>query len=55
MIVRFLREETGATAIEYALIASLIAMAVIGSVMLLGEETAALYDDMATKLAEAMA
>lgn len=54
MIARFLREETGATAIEYALIASLIAVAVVGAVILLGEETAELYQDIATKVTEAM-
>lgn len=54
MFLRFHREETGATAIEYALIASLIAIAVLGSLILLGENTAALYGDIATKLVEAM-
>jgi pilus assembly protein Flp/PilA len=32
------RDEDGATAIEYGLIASLIALAIIGSVGLLGEK-----------------
>ena len=42
------RDEEGATAVEYALIASLIA-AVIGAVVLvLGEEVAALFQTMAS-------
>ena len=32
------RDESGATAIEYGLIASLIALAILGSVSLLGEK-----------------
>jgi pilus assembly protein Flp/PilA len=35
---RLWRDEVGATAIEYGLIASLIALAIIGSVSLLGEK-----------------
>jgi pilus assembly protein Flp/PilA len=35
---RFRRDASGATAIEYGLIASLIAAAIVGSVSLLGEK-----------------
>lgn len=54
MYARFLQEESGATAVEYALIASLIAVAIVGAVILLGEGTAELYNDIATKITEAM-
>ena len=52
MFARFLKDESGATAIEYGLIAALIAVAIIGSVTTLGENAAgtfnAIGDEMAT-------
>jgi pilus assembly protein Flp/PilA len=36
LIARFLKDETGATAIEYALIASLIALVIISSITTVG-------------------
>jgi pilus assembly protein Flp/PilA len=36
LISRFVRDESGATAIEYGLIAALIAVAIIGAVRLVG-------------------
>jgi pilus assembly protein Flp/PilA len=38
MFARFLKDESGATAIEYGLIAALIAVAIIGGVTALGSE-----------------
>ena len=35
-IIRFLKDEQGATAIEYGLIASLIAVAIVGVLLTLG-------------------
>lgn len=35
-IVRFMREEEGATAVEYGLMVSLIAVVIIGAVTILG-------------------
>ena len=35
-IVRFMREEDGATAVEYGLMVALIALVIIGAVTLLG-------------------
>lgn len=49
---RFASSRTGATAIEYALIASLIALAIITSVTLLGENTGAVFQSLADELAE---
>ena len=42
-----LREEKGATAIEYGLIAGLIAVVIIAAVTLLGTDLAALFNTMA--------
>ncbi len=38
MLTAFIREESGATAIEYGLIAALIAVAIIGALTSLGTE-----------------
>lgn len=37
LVSRFFKDESGATAIEYGLIAALIAVVIIGAVTLLGE------------------
>lgn len=39
MFARFLKDESGATAIEYGLIAALIAVAIIGGATALGSAT----------------
>ncbi len=44
-------DSCGATAIEYVLIAAGIAMAIVITVALVGEELAALFDSLATSLA----
>lgn len=46
----FIKREDGASAIEYALIAGLIAVAIIGTVTLLGEEITAVFDKVGTAL-----
>jgi pilus assembly protein Flp/PilA len=43
MIARFLREERGATAIEYALIGVLIAVAIVAAVAPIGDQLAAIF------------
>ncbi len=50
-----LQDESGVTAIEYALLGSLIAMAIVTSVTLLGGEVKALYDMVAGKVQDATA
>lgn len=40
----FVSDETGATAIEYALLGSLISVAIIGAVMALNESMVDMYD-----------
>ena len=47
---RFLANESGATAIEYGLIAGLIAVVIIGSVTLLGTRINAKFDVIANNL-----
>ena len=42
-IVRFMREEEGATAVEYGLMVALIAVVIIGAVTLLGTDLSAKF------------
>ena len=49
-VVRFVREEEGVTAIEYGLIAGLIAVAIIAAVTNLGTKLSALFTYIASKL-----
>ncbi len=49
-IKNFWNDEEGATAIEYGLIAGLIAVGIIGGATLLGEGLDKLFSDIATKL-----
>ena len=52
-IQRFARDESGATAIEYALIAALIAVAIVGAATTLGEEIGILFGTVETELSGA--
>ena len=45
MLVRFAACETGATAIEYSLIAALIAVGIIGAVQSVGNEVKVPFED----------
>ncbi|NQY97568.1 MAG: Flp family type IVb pilin [Henriciella sp.] len=47
----FFSNESGATAIEYGLIAALIAVAVIGAVTALGDNTSTTFDRVAQQMA----
>ena len=49
-LLRFMKDEEGVTAIEYALIASLIALAIIGAVTLVGTNLSAKFNAIAGKL-----
>ena len=49
-LLHFLRDQSGATAIEYALIASGIAVAIIATVNALGTQLAAKYDTVNNSL-----
>lgn len=49
-MIRFLREEEGATAIEYGLIASLIAVAIVGVLLTLGPQLRAVFQTVQNNL-----
>jgi pilus assembly protein Flp/PilA len=46
MVTRFLKDESGATAIEYGLIAALIAVGIIVSVRLLGSQISDTFNNV---------
>ncbi|MCA1491297.1 Flp family type IVb pilin [Sinorhizobium alkalisoli] len=50
LLVRFVRNESGATAIEYGLIAGLIAVAIITAVTSVGTDVTAVFNKIATSL-----
>lgn len=50
LIKKFGREEDGVTAIEYGLIAALIAVVIIASVKLIGTELVVVFTKIATEL-----
>lgn len=49
-IRRFFREEQGVTAVEYGLIAALVAVAIIGAVTTLGTNLTGLFNKVATNV-----
>ena len=50
VLPRFLRDESAATAIEYGLIASLIAVAIIAGATALGTGINTTFDNLSTKM-----
>jgi pilus assembly protein Flp/PilA len=50
MMMNFFRDERGATAIEYALIASLIGMVIIGAVAAIGDSLNGTFNEAAAGL-----
>ena len=49
-VARFVREEEGVTAIEYGLIAGLIAVVIIAGATLLGQDLNSLFTKIAKKI-----
>jgi pilus assembly protein Flp/PilA len=49
-VMRFLRDDGGATAIEYAMIASGIAVAIAATIVTLGSSVQGMYDGVATAM-----
>ena len=49
--LKLIRNEKGATAIEYGLIAALIAVAAIGAMTSIGTNLSSTFDEVATELA----
>jgi len=50
LLSRFVRDESGATAIEYGLIAALIAVVVIGAVTAVGTGLSGTFNTVSTKV-----
>lgn len=50
IFARFAQDESGATAIEYGLIAALISVVIITAVTLLGTNLTTVFDDIANAL-----
>ncbi len=50
LLTRFVRDDSGATAIEYGLIAALIAVVIIGVLTTIGTGLSAKFNSIATKL-----
>ena len=53
LVLRFLKDNSGVTAIEYGLIASLIAVVIIAAVTLTGTNVSNTFNTVATKMAPA--
>jgi len=52
-VARFVNDESGATAIEYGLIAALIAVGIIAAATALGGSLSGLFSAISTKLGDA--
>ncbi|WP_439634276.1 Flp family type IVb pilin [Glycocaulis sp.] len=50
LVSRFFKDESGATAIEYGLIAALIAVVIIGAVTALGNGLTGTFNEVAAEL-----
>jgi pilus assembly protein Flp/PilA len=50
LLIRFIKGQSGVTAIEYGLIASLIAVAIIGAVTTLGSKLTTVFNQVAGSL-----
>lgn len=50
LFARFIKDESGATAIEYGLIAALISVAIIGAATTLGGSISTTFTNLGTKL-----
>lgn len=53
MVKHFLRSNDGATAIEYALIAGFLVLAIVGGTVELGQVVAGMYGDVAEQISNA--
>jgi pilus assembly protein Flp/PilA len=55
MFRRFVKDESGATAIEYGLIAALVSVAIIAALGMVGENLTATFEEVSTQLSGAAA
>lgn len=51
-VLKFFRDDSGATAIEYGLIAALLSVVIIAAVTLVGENLQAVFTSIATSLGQ---
>ena len=51
-LMNFLKDEEGATAVEYALMVALIAVVIIGAVFFLGEQIRDIFRSVGANIAE---
>ena len=49
-LVRFLREESGATAIEYGLICSLVFLGIVGAINIFATKSQVMYGNLAANM-----
>jgi pilus assembly protein Flp/PilA len=54
MLIRFLREESGATAIEYGLLAALIAVAIVAAIDLFSIRISGMYNMISNRVDSSM-
>ena len=54
LFARFIKDESGTTAIEYAVIGVGISVAILAAVQLVGSKVSALYDTVAATVAGAL-
>ncbi|PYG61871.1 Flp family type IVb pilin [Rhizobium sp. UGM030330-04] len=55
IFARFLKDESGATAIEYGLIAALISVAIVGGATTVGSQIKLLFENIGDKMTDATA
>ncbi len=53
-VIRFARDEDGATAIEYGLIAALVSVAAIGALTAMGSSLSTMFNTVSTALSAAV-
>jgi pilus assembly protein Flp/PilA len=53
MLTKFLKDESGATAIEYGILAGLISVAIIATVVTMGESLTGIFTKINTQLTTA--
>jgi pilus assembly protein Flp/PilA len=53
-VIRFARDEDGATAIEYGLIAALVSVAAIGALTAMGSSLSTMFNTVSTALSTAV-
>ena len=54
VLYRFVKDESGATAIEYGLIAALVSVVIIGALTALGGALDSIFNEVATELNNAV-